>query len=156
MFAAAEAQRTYWWLHEKVDALGSYLAHSKTRSWFHGLSDLSRASYPHAPPSRGVKPLSDSELALAISPRFRLTLLNLGLHHCCSCTEHRHDFRDHADTCTKLAGFRARRYAIANDKGPMDPPKQVRLNPKRELAGLVENTPGRPSDTLIDASLKGV
>ena len=35
----------------------------------------------------------------------------------------------------------------------MNPAKQVRLYAKREPAGLVDNTRGRPADTLIKASL---
>ena len=35
----------------------------------------------------------------------------------------------------------------------MNPAKQVRLYPKREPAGLVDNTRGRPADTLIKARL---
>ena len=71
-FAAAEAQRTYSRLRDTVNSLHAESSHGvKTKAWFHGLSGLGRASYLHAPPSRGVKPLSNPELQFAVRRHFR-------------------------------------------------------------------------------------
>lgn len=47
--------------------------HVLTKAWHHGLCGFGRASYLHAPPSCGVKPLTNVEFEFAIR---RSTLLN--------------------------------------------------------------------------------
>ena len=155
-FAAAEAQRTHSCLRDTVNISHPESPHAnvQTKAWFHGLSGLGRAAYLHAPPSRGVKPLSNKELQFAIRRHFRVPVLEWGRHtNRCTCGEHLDPYGDHVDTCQLLTGLRTRRHDIVNERGLMNPAKQVRLNPKREPAGLVDNTRGRPADTLIEASL---
>ena len=155
-FAAAEALRTHSCLRDTVNISHPESPHAnvQTKAWFHGLSGLGRAAYLHAPPSRGVKPLSNKELQFAIRRHFRVPVLEWGRHtNRCTCGGHLDPYGDHVDTCQLLTGLRTRRHDIVNERGLMNPAKQVRLNPKREPAGLVDNTRGRPADTLIEASL---
>jgi len=151
-FAAEEGRRVAHTLHNKVEALDPG-THLLTKAWFHGLGGYGRASYLHAPPSRGVKPLTNVEFEFAIRRHFRIPLRDPHLRRKCSCGDPLDPHGDHVDTCRHLVEMRTLRHDNVNLKGLIEPAKQVKLKPRREPLGLVEGTRGRPADTLIESSL---
>jgi hypothetical protein len=151
-FAAEEGRRVAHTLHNKVEALDSG-THLLTKAWHKGLCGFARASYLHAPPSRGVKPLTNVEFEFAIRRHFRIPLRDPHLRPRCSCGDPLDPYGDHVDTCRHLVEMRTWRHDTVNVKGLIEPAKQVKLKPRREPAGLVEGTRGRPADTLIESSL---
>ena len=72
-FAAEEGRCVAHTLHNKVEALDSG-THLLTKAWHKGLCGFARASYLHAPPSRGVKPLTNVEFEFAIRRHFRIPI----------------------------------------------------------------------------------
>ena len=149
IFSTEEGRRVTQVLRVKVDELHEPL----TKAWFHGLGGYGRASYLHAPPSRGVKPLTNVEFEFAIRRHFRIPLRGPHLQRKCSCGDPLDPHGDHVDTCRHLVEMRTLRHDNVNLKGLIEPAKQVKLKPRREPLGLVEGTRGRPADTLIESSL---
>lgn len=123
------------------------------RAWAKSLECDGRAAFLQAAPARWAKPLKADDLEFAMRRLLRLKLRGLTDHNGplkCSCGELLDEYGDHADTCKNQSGQRFLRHSHVNEKGVVAPARQSKLSTSIEALKLVQDTDGRPADTLIE------
>jgi hypothetical protein len=123
------------------------------RAWLSSLACDSRAAFLRFMPTRWALPLNGEELEFAARHLLRLPLRGMSDQSGplkCQCGHKLDPHGDHADSCTHQCGERHKRHMHANEKGVVAPARQAKLSTSIETTGLVEDTNGRPADTLID------